>query len=197
MSWKTKLYVPPEAELDLANEDHQRILMEREYAAEERQRPKPTLNPQVSRFWWFWRMFGWLVYVPARFLLLKYLKHRWAHPGWVGGRYQVGYAIYDWPGAAALDAWIYKGAQRGSRAFWLRALLAWIADPHHYSTCLHCGFIDFGEDYTIYDRFGEGVRTVELFEFLDGGGVDYFGEANDYHGWQWCYRCGNRTWETH
>jgi len=197
MSWKTRIYVPPETELDFDDPNHQRILLDQEYAEAEKARPRPTLNPEVSRAWWFWRMFGWLIYVPARFALLKYLKHRWVDSRVSGRVYRPGYSVYQWPGAHRLDHWISKGARRGSRAFWLRALLAWIVDPHHYSTCLHCGFTGFDEDYTVYDRLGEGIRTVELFEFLDGGGVDYFGEANDCHGWQWCYRCGNRTWETH
>lgn len=194
---KTKLHVEPDVELDMDNEDHQRILLEQAYKEEERARPKPALNPKVSPAWWFWRLFGWLAYVPVRFTLVKYLKHRWQPYRVVNGRYQEGYKVYSWPGAQKLDRWIQSGARRGRGALWVRRLLNWFIDPNHYSTCLHCGFTDFREDQIVYDRHGEEGRTVDLFEMVEGGGTDYWGEANDCRGWQWCYRCGNLTWETH
>lgn len=142
-------------------------------------------TPERSPWWWFWRAFGLFVYGPARTALRKYLRRNWVKGQW----------LYSWPGAQALCEWIDRRATKGPRAFWLRALLHWVMTDHPYSQCLHCGWTEYDEEHTLYGRDGEELRTINLFEHVEGGGVDYWGEGQDAYGWQWCYRCGAVGWE--
>lgn len=191
---KTKLYVPPGTELDWDNENHRRILEEEAYAGYD-DHPKPTMKPpERSRFWWFWRFFGLFFYVPARRILHRYMAHRYVPTDYV--RKIDGHNVFDWPLAGALHEWIDRGIRSGPKAFWLRRLLHWITDIHAYSQCLHCGFTEFDAEITIYSGPDDTEgRDINLFEHVEGGGVDYWGEGQDAYGWMWCYRCGSVAWE--
>jgi hypothetical protein len=182
VSRKTIVAVPSDTELDWDNENH-RLILERE-AFSEPPHPRPTMRtPERSRFWWVWRFFGYVVFVPARKAWAYYSRSTgpWSR------RFRSSEAVRDWLwGHGSTPRWLRPVRQF---LFWL-FVKGWC--------CPHCGFTDFDEDYTIYPKTEDGEkRTVELFEHVEGGGVDYFGEAEDYHGWQWCFRCGFRSWETH
>ena len=194
MSSKTKLYIAPGVTLDWENENHRRAIEEDAYAEFDRH-PKPTMaSPERSRWWWFWRAFGMFVYVPARRAIQAFMRYRYVPEDYV--RRQPAHKVYDWPFGRALHEWIERGPQKGHRAFWLRAVLYWITTIYTYDQCLHCGFTELYDEFTIYDGPDDTEgRTIDMFEHVDGGGVDYWGEAEDAHGWMWCYRCGSVSWE--
>lgn len=196
MSRKTKIALPPGIELDFNNEDHRRHIEDEAYSCMDEPHPKPTMAPpERSRYWWFWRMFGFFIYMPGRKYGMRYLHHHWV-PCVYGENYRPGYARYDWPFAKSIKEWIDRGPSAGPRAFWLRRLLAWLTDVNVYSRCSWCGFTECDEEYTIYDGPDDTEgRTINMFEFLEGGGVDYWGEGQDAYGWLWCYRCGAVDWE--
>lgn len=194
MSRKTRIAIPPGTELDPDNEDHVPYILEEAYAEMDKH-PKPTRTPpERSRWWWFWRAFGFFIYRPARSCLLKYLSHRYVPPVY-GENGRPSYDVYAWPFASALDRWIKRGPRRGSSALWLRTLLDWLSDIHRYSTCGWCGSTDYDSEITIYDDPEGDGRDIDMSEFLEGGGVDYWGEGQDAYGWKWCYRCGAVEWD--
>lgn len=194
MSRKTKLAVEPGRELDWDDENDRRHLEEEAFASLD-EHPKPTMPPpERSRWWWFWRAFGMFVYKPARKALLAFMAHRWVNSDYVRGI--PGHEVYTWPFGRALHQWINHPGKAGPRARKLRQVLYWITTIHHYSQCMDCGFTELEEEHTIYAHPDDTEgRTINMFEFLEGGGVDYFGEAEDAYGWMWCYRCGSVSWE--
>ena len=184
---KSKVAVEPGVELDYGNENHRRHIEDEAYSDPPRPRQKMK-TPERSRFWWFWRFFGYIVFRPAR--------RAWAY---------YAFAYYPHLPSGELGPWTrrFPSSEAVRNRLWghgrhpVLAFLYWLF-VKDFCICDHCGFTDFGEDYTIYPTTEDGEeRTIELFDFLEGGGTDYFGEANDYSGWQWCYRCGIRSWETH
>ncbi len=62
--------------------------------------------------------------------------------------------------------------------------------------CPHCGFQDYGDEHEVWSEDNALLRRVDLFELVEGGGLDYWGEAENCYGWLWCYRCGAVSWET-
>src|ERR1044072_7680409 len=67
VSRKTKIALPPGTELDFNNEAHYRHIMDEAYeGSDPRPYPPPRTRPERSRFWWFWRFFGFWIRVPAR-----------------------------------------------------------------------------------------------------------------------------------
>ncbi len=178
---KTRLYIPPGTVLDYDNENHRRQMEDEAFASIE-DHPKPTMKPpERSIFWAFWRMFGMFLYDPIRTIGRRFL---WCRSD-------------DHAGAKWINDWIRRGATRGPNAFWLRALLSWLFEDH-YSTCPTCGFTDFHDEFTILDEGSLLLnkfkildeQTINMFELVDGGG-----EGEDAYGWQWCYRCGQVSWE--
>lgn len=184
---KSKIALPSGTELDYENPDHRRHIEDEAFS--EPPHPRPTMKtPERSRFWWFWRFFGYIVFVPARMA--------WAY---------YAYAYYPRLPNDELGPWTrrFPSSEAVRNRLWghggskIRAFLYWLF-VKDYWICPHCGFTDFGDEYTIYaTKDGEEDRTIDLFELVEGGGTDYWGEANDCHGWQWCYRCGHCSWETH
>lgn len=190
---KSKIAVAPGTELDYDNPDHRRHIEDEAYS--EPPHPRPTMaTPERSRFWWFWRAFGYLFFVPVRRV--------WAYYSFAYYPRLPDDSLGPWthrfPSSEAAEKWL-RGIPGTPRWLWkVRGFLYWLLERNWSFDCPHCGFDDYGEDYTIYaESDDEEDRTIELFNFLEGGGTDYFGEANDCHGWQWCFRCGNREWETH
>lgn len=185
---KSRIAQPPGTELDLDDPDQQRWAMHDAMdEMEHHHRPKMR-PPERSRYWWFWRALGYVLFSPARVFWAWY--HRAYYPELRGGN--LGRWTYRYPSSKRVKEWI----EHGGRFRPLRRFLSWLL-LRDWCICPHCGFADYGEDYTIYsEREGEEDREIELFELVEGGGVDYFGEANDCHGWQWCYRCGAVNWET-
>ncbi len=170
---KTRLYIPPGTVLEWDNESHRRRIEDEAYADYDKH-PKPTKTPpERSPFWGLWRAFGMFLYDPIRTAGRGFLWQR-----------ANGHA-----GAQRIHDWIGRGATKGKDAKWLRALLSWLVDDH-YSTCPTCGFTEFHDEFTLPDG-----RDVDMFEWVDGGDVDYWGEGQDAYGWQWCYRCGQVSWE--
>lgn len=191
MSRKTRIALPPGTELDPDNPDHIPHILDECYEDMERH-PKPKMAPpERSRWWWFWRAFGFFLYQPLRKYLMRYLERDWV--GAVYGEHErPGYWVYRWPLAGPLKTWIERG-RRGR----LRNLLDWLTDINVYSQCSSCGFTEYDDEFTIYDGPDDTEgRTINMFEWLEGGDVDYWGEGQDAHGWQWCYRCGAVDWET-
>lgn len=188
MSRKTKLALPPGTkfeDLNWEDENHRRYIEDEAYDAYFGQHPKPVMAPPPrSRVWWFWRFFGELLYSPTRRLLHAYMSHD----------YVKGQNEFYYPGAASLYNWIRGGVQKGPNSFWLRRILHWITDIHAYGQCLCCGYGDYSDE--IMDPADPDGPSLDMFEHVDGGGVDYWGEGQDAHGWLWCYRCGNRQWES-
>lgn len=185
MSRKTKIALPPGTNLEDMDwdDENQRRHIEDEAYADYYKRPKPTMAPPPrSPFWWFWRFFGELLYSPSRRLLHAYMGHD----------YVKGQNEFYWPGAAALHKWVGRGA--GHNSFWLKRVLYWITDIHPYGQCLCCGYTDYNDE--IMDPHDEDAPAINMFEHVEGGGVDYWGEGEDAHGWLWCWRCGNREWES-
>lgn len=188
---KTKLYVEPGTDLDWDNENHRRILEEEAYA-EYYKHPKPTMaRPERSRWWWLWRMFGYLVFLTARrawayYSHGSYVKMRGGELGPWRRRFESSEAVKNWLwGRPSTPKWLRP----------LREFLYWLLIKDYI--CTHCGFTDYGEEITFYAETEDGEdRTINLFEHVEGGGVDYWGEAEDAHGWMWCYRCGSVEWES-
>ncbi len=176
---KSKVAVPAGIELDWDNENHRRHIEEEAYAFPPH--PRPTMKPPPrSPFWWFWRMFGYIVFRPARrawsyytFAYYPHLHDR-DHGPWTR-RYPSSEKVYDW----------LRRSRRGTFANFLYWLFA-----KNYSLCPHCGFDCYEDSYYLDDK------SYDMFELVEGGGIDYWGEANDCHGWMWCYRCGDVNWET-
>jgi len=178
---KTRVALPPGVKLDGDNPDHQQWILA-DYEEERLRHPRPKMpTPERSRFWWFWRAFGFIVFSPARIFWSWYRSAY--YPALANGK--MGPWTYRHPSCEAVKKWIGHGG-----------VLYWLL-IRDYCICPHCGFTGYGEDYTIYaTRDGEEDRTVVLFEHVDGGGVDYWGEGQDAYGWMWCWRCGNCSWET-
>lgn len=192
---KTKLYVEPGTVLDYDNENHRRYIEEEAYA-DYYKHQKPTMAPpERSRWWWFWRAFGLFVYMPGRKYLMKYLRSRWVDSVY-GEHARAGFERYDWPLAKMIKRWIDRGPSRGSRAFWLRSVLAWLTDINVYDQCSSCGFTEYYGEYEIHDHPDDDGREINMFEHVEGGGVDYWGEGQDAYGWKWCYRCGAVDWDS-
>lgn len=194
MSRKTRLALPPGTPLDPDNEDHQPYIMEEAFAEMDRH-PKPTMpRPERSRWWWFWRAFGLFVYMPSRKYLSRYLACRYVPPVY-GEHARPGYDVYTWPLARGLHTWIQRGSKWGPRAFWFRTLLRWLTDINVYDQCSWCGFTGYCDEHEVQDRHGDTIRTINMFELVEGGDVNYWGEGQDAYGWKWCYRCGAVEWE--
>ena len=167
--------------------------MEEEAYRGEDEYPKPKMKaPERHWAWWFWRMVGYLIYMPARRAWRWFYQSRYENASesepWRGGTY-----VYRFPISRRLKDWVQR--TRNKRKFQpIRRFLYWIACEWGFD-CRTCGWDDYhNEDYVIYGKDGDELRTIELFDFLEGGGTDYFGEANDCCGWLWCYRCGDRHW---
>lgn len=188
MSRKSRIALPPGTKLDFDNEDHQPYIMDKAYAGLE-DHPKPTMAPpERSRYWWFWKAFGLFIYMPGRKYLMKFLDRRWV--GSVYGEFaRPGYWVYTWPFAGAIKAWIERGHRGG-----LRNLLRWLTDINVYSQCTWCGFTEYRDEVTVHEHPDDG-RVINMFEHVEGGGVDYWGEGQDAYGWKWCYRCGSIGWD--
>lgn len=188
---KTKLYIEPGTELDWDNENHRRHIEAEAFASVDKH-PKPTVKaPPRSRFWWFWRMFGYLVFMPARrawgyYTHAHYLRLKDDELGPWTLRYQS---------SEAIKTWISYGCHRGSISAWIRGFFYWLF-IQSYSICPHCGFTEFEDEYRMRSRKDPDGHLIEMFELVEGGGTDYWGEAEDCHGWMWCYRCGSVSWET-
>lgn len=193
-SRKTLLAIdPPGRELDWNNENDLRHIEIEAYADYDKH-PKPTMAPpERSRWWWFWRFFGMFVYMPGRKYLRRYLNHRYVRKDW----HSSGRDEYDWPFAERIQKWIDRGPSKGRRAFWLRSVLAWLTDTNVYDQCSWCGNTAFHSEVEIFDGPDDTEgREINMFEWVEGGGVDYWGEGQDAYGWKWCYRCGANEWDT-
>lgn len=193
MSRKTKIAVPPDTELDWDDENHRRHIEDEAFSGApwiETGRPRRR-PPERSRLWWFWRFYGVFVRVPLRRAFRAWLASDWKRPD---DPFGPGYEVYRWPGAESFKAWLDRGASAGPRATWARKILGPIVEQRGWH-CPTCGFEEFHEEHEVR-KYGDLVRTVDLFEPVFGGGVDYFGEAEDCHGWLWCWRCGQVSWET-
>lgn len=193
---KTKLYIEPGTKLDWDNENHQRHLEEEAYADYDRH-PKPTMKPPPrSCCWWFWRFFGMFFYRPARKLLQEYLRHRYVPHDYE--RNIPSKDVFVWPFAGTVHRWLFEGGPIwGSAAPRLKTFLDWIATPWPHHQCMCCGFTDRDPELRIYDGpSDEQGRIIEMFEHVEGGGVDYWGEGEDAYGWLWCYRCGSVEWDS-
>lgn len=191
---KTKLYVEPGTELDWDNENHQRLIEEEAYAEHDKH-PKPTMAPpERSRGWWFWRTFGFFVYMPLQKNLTRFLRRHWVDSVY-GEHARPGFWRYDWPLAEKVSTWLERGATKGPRATWLRRILAWLTDVNLYDQCTWCGFTEYHDEYTVHDHPDDDGRDINMFEHVEGGGVDYWGEGQDAYGWKWCYRCGAVDWD--
>lgn len=181
---KTKLYIEPGTQLDWDNENHRRHI-EAEAFSEPRH-PKPTMKaPPRSRFWWFWRAFGYLVFMPAR-MAWRYYRH---------ARYltlpdgNLGQWNYRFKSSETVERWLWYGRKSQKWMEPVRKFFYWLF-VQNYSICPHCGYTCYEDEIRIHDK------TVNMFEHLEGGGVNYYGEGEDAHGWMWCYRCGSVSWET-
>lgn len=193
MSRKTKLYVEPGVELSWDDENHRRILEEEAFACFD-EHPRPIMAPpERSSWWWFWRAFGFFVYMPLRKYLMRYLGRHWVDSVY-GEHARPGCWRYKWIGAETIKGWIKRGPSEGPKAFWLRHLLVWLTDINVYSQCLHCGFTEYHDEFTVHADPDDDGRTINMFEHVEGGGVDYWGEGQDAYGWLWCYRCGAVAW---
>lgn len=125
-------------------------------------------------------MFGYFVMGPARWAWRKYTRYSYDP--------ETGKSVYWFPSSKKVHDWLWLGG--GGR---IRRFFYWLLFREYQ--CPHCGFDDFYDEYTIYDKDGEELRTINLFEHIDGGLVDYWGEVEDARGWLWCYRCGAVSWE--
>lgn len=189
---KTRIALPPGVDLDLDDPDQQRWALH-DAMDEMELHPRPKRDaPRRSRGWWFWRAFGYVVFSPARLLWAWY--HRARYLELPGG--ELGPWTHRYPSSKRLEEFVRDGSRWPRRLMAVRDLLYWLL-IRDYCICPHCGFTDYGEEYTIYARReGEEDVTVDLFEHVDGGGVDYWGEGQDAHGWMWCWRCGFMSWGT-
>jgi len=185
MSRKTKIAVPPGTKLDWDDENHRRHLEDEAFAeAPWVEQPRPSMKaPERGRFWWFWRFYGFIVYVPLLRLWRWYYhaEHK-----------ETGYT-HRFKSAKKLQDWMDRGGKRTRlQQFFIKILhrLRW---PDY--RCPHCGYDDYHDEHEVWVDH-ELVRTINLFEMVSGGGVDYWGEANDCHGWQWCWRCGDCSWNS-
>jgi len=182
VSRKTKIALPPGTELDFNNEDHYRHIMDEAYEGSDPRPYRPTRTPpERSRFWWFWRFFGFWIRVPARRLWNRFSHWDLVEGGHCSG-WRARYRLYP-----KVKDWLEKA--RGTR---YRRLVAWLTESNF--RCPTCGHRDFHEEITVYDC--PDGRTINMFEHVDGGGLDYWGEAEDARGWLWCYRCGDVSWES-
>ncbi len=180
MSRKTKIAIPPGTDLSYEDENHRRHIEEEAFAEYDQHPYRPTRKaPERSRFWWFWRFFGFWIRVPARRLWNKF--SHWdliegGHSGW-----RARYPLYP-----KVKDWLEKG--RRTR---LKRLIEWLTEGNF--RCPTCGNRDFHDEIMVYDC-PEG-RTLDMFEHVEGGGLNYWGDPEDAHGWLWCYRCGDVSWE--
>lgn len=189
---KTRIALPPGVELNLDDPGQQRWALHDAMDEMERH-PRPKRDaPRRSRWWWFWRAFGYVIFSPARLFWAWY--HRARYLELPSG--ELGAWTYRYPSAKRFEELLRSGWRWPRRLKPVRDCLYWLL-IRDYCICPHCGFTDYGEEYTIYaEREGERDVTVDLFEWVDGGGLDYWGEAEDAHGWMWCWRCGYCSWET-
>lgn len=192
---KTQLYVERGVELDWDNENHRRLI-EEEAFAESYRHPKPTMAPpERSPWWWLWRALGFFVYMPLRKSLMRYLARHWV--GSVYGELaRPGYWRYDWLGAQTIKEWIERGPRCGPRGSRLRRALHWLTEVNVYNQCSWCGFTEYHDEFTVHEHPDDEGRTINMFEHVEGGGTDYWGEGQDAYGWMWCYRCGAVEWES-
>lgn len=188
MSRKTKLALEPGVELDWGNENHRRHMEDEAFAAAPwAEQPRPMMKaPERSGFWWFWRFYGLFFQVPMRDLYRWYSHSSYdANSG----------SVYRFKSAPKVRDWLWgHGAGKALVQMPFRYFLKRLLQDDY--NCPHCGFDDYHDEHEIWNDQNERVRTINLFEMVSGGGNDYYGEANDCHGWQWCYRCGDCSWNS-
>jgi hypothetical protein len=184
VSRKTKIALPPGTELDFDNEDHRRHIEDEAFDDYDERPPRPTMRPpERSRYWWFWRFFAFFIRVPARRLWSTF-SHWDLREGGLSG-WVARYPLYP-----KIKDWLWRG-----RLTRLKRFVRWLVEDNY--CCPSCGFDDYRDEIVIYaDKDDTEGRTIELFEHVEGGGVDYWGEGQDAQGWLWCWRCGDVNWES-
>jgi len=181
MSRKTKIALRAGTKLDFDEENHQRHIMDEAFDGHDERPSRPTMTPpERSGFWWFWRFVAFFIRMPARRLWRKFSHWDLREGGW-----RARYSLYP-----KIKNWLDHGG-----ATPIKRCIRWLVEANY--CCPTCGFEDYSEEIILYDHPDEpDGREVNMFEYVDGGGLDYWGEAEDSRGWLWCWRCGDVNWES-